>query len=205
MASFVGDRHSVHRSTMYYLWNAEKPVHDAPRINYLQALLADPYWNRPSRPSLLVDLCLVSVSAQEFFSKKNRPTVRIQRRRAWDGWCQGPFEALLLKAPRCYSAVSEPQAASGCELGANERMGQEGFEPSTKGFRFVCLSALAGLCLHRGFRCRWVPSSLYTFPCGLGSALSCALLRLDFADFDTIPCAISQHSHGTTFAMSPLH
>jgi hypothetical protein len=55
---------------MYYLWNAEKPLHDAPRINYLQALLAHPYWNRPSRPSLLVDLCLVSVSAQEFFSKK---------------------------------------------------------------------------------------------------------------------------------------
>ncbi len=78
-------------------------------------------------------------------------------------------------------------------------MGREGFEPSTKGFRFVCLSTLAGLCLHPGFRCRWVPSSLYTFPCGLGSALSCALLRLEFADFDTIPCAISQHSHGTTF------
>jgi len=98
---------------IYYLRNAEKTLHDPPRINYLQALLAHPYWNRPSRPTLLVNLSLVSVAAQEFFSKKNRPTVRIQRRRGWDGWCQGPFEALLLKALRCYSAVSEPQAASG--------------------------------------------------------------------------------------------
>jgi hypothetical protein len=30
---------------IYYLWNAEKPLQDAPRINYLQALLAHPYWN----------------------------------------------------------------------------------------------------------------------------------------------------------------
>jgi hypothetical protein len=33
---------------MYYLWNAKKPLHDALGINYLQALLAHPYWNRPS-------------------------------------------------------------------------------------------------------------------------------------------------------------
>jgi len=42
-------------------------------------------------------------------------------------------------------------------------------------------------------RRRWVPSSLYTFPLGLGSALSCALLRLEFADFDTIPRGVSHH------------
>ena len=42
-------------------------------------------------------------------------------------------------------------------------------------------------------RRRRVPSSLYTFPLGLGSALSCALLRLEFADFDTIPRGVSHH------------
>ncbi|MFM8586119.1 MAG: hypothetical protein ACKOBU_06705, partial [Gammaproteobacteria bacterium] len=53
-------------------------------------------------------------------------------------------------------------------------------------------------------RRRRVPSSLYTFPFGLGSALSCALLRLEFADFDTIPCAVSPRT-AQLLAMSPLH
>jgi len=40
-----------------------------------------------------------------------------------------------------------------------------GVEPSTNGFRFVMVSHLPGLCLHRNSfrRLRWVPSSLYTF------------------------------------------
>ena len=71
-------------------------------------------------------------------------------------------------------------------------MGLLGFEPRTKGFCFVYLSVLAGLCLHRGSRCRWVPSSLYTFPLGLGSALPSSFnTTLGFADFDTIPHEVS--------------
>jgi len=71
-------------------------------------------------------------------------------------------------------------------------MGLLGFEPRTKGFGFVRLSALAGLCLHRGLRCRWVPSSLYTFPFGLGSALPSSFsTTLGFAEFDTIPHEVS--------------
>ena len=42
-------------------------------------------------------------------------------------------------------------------------VGPPGLEPGTKGFRFVQLSLLPGLCLHHSFRLRWVPSSLYTF------------------------------------------
>jgi hypothetical protein len=42
-------------------------------------------------------------------------------------------------------------------------VGPPGLEPGTKGFRFVQLSLLPGLCLHHSLRRRWVPSSLYTF------------------------------------------
>jgi len=73
-------------------------------------------------------------------------------------------------------------------------MGLLGFEPRTKGFGLVYFSVLAGLCLHRGSRFRWVPSSLYTFPLGLGSALPSSFsTTLGFADFDTIPRGVSHH------------
>ncbi len=40
---------------------------------------------------------------------------------------------------------------------------QAGVEPTTSAFRFVLVSQLPGLSLHRSFRFRWQPSSLYTF------------------------------------------
>ncbi len=77
-------------------------------------------------------------------------------------------------------------------------VGPHGLEPWTKGFWFVQLSLLPGLCLHRNsVSClRWVPSSLYTFndtfASELGSALPYALLHVGFTDFDTIPYAVSK-------------
>jgi len=61
-------------------------------------------------------------------------------------------------------------------------VGRDRLELSTKGFRFVWLSPLPGLCLHRSCRLRWVPSSLYTFKvlshwASLGIALCVATLR----------------------------
>jgi len=42
-------------------------------------------------------------------------------------------------------------------------VGPPGLEPGTKGFGFVWLSPLPGLCLHHSLRFRGVPSILYTF------------------------------------------
>ena len=43
-------------------------------------------------------------------------------------------------------------------------VGPPGLEPGTKGFWFVLISQLPGLCLHHMLATlRWVPSSLYTF------------------------------------------
>lgn len=85
-------------------------------------------------------------------------------------------------------------------------VGPVGLEPTTKGFGFVQLSLLPGLCLHRSFRLRRVPSSLYTFnnafTLKLGSALPYALLHLGFSEFDTIPYAVSKRM--AHFHMSPL-
>ncbi len=73
-------------------------------------------------------------------------------------------------------------------------VGPRGLEPRTKGFRFVLLSQLPGLCLHHMlYALRWVPSSLYTFNSTfilkLGSALAWVLLPLAFTEFDTIHTA----------------
>jgi hypothetical protein len=74
-------------------------------------------------------------------------------------------------------------------------VGPPGLEPGTKGFRFVQLSLLPGLCLHHSLRRRWVPSSLYTFRSDfslrLRSALPYVLPHLGFTDFDTIPYTVS--------------
>jgi len=52
-------------------------------------------------------------------------------------------------------------------------------------------SLQSGLSLHRGFRFRWAPSSLYTFP-SLGLARGCRHHDVDeFSDFDAIPSAVS--------------
>lgn len=60
-------------------------------------------------------------------------------------------------------------------------VGRVGLEPTTKGFRFVPISGLPGLCLrHSQQACRRAPSSLYTFPqmrAWLGVALRFAAVR----------------------------
>ncbi len=65
-------------------------------------------------------------------------------------------------------------------------------------------SLQSGLSLHRSFRFRWVPSSLYTF-LSPGLARDCRRHHADeFPEFDTIPSAVSPPMAPTKSSALPL-
>ena len=84
-------------------------------------------------------------------------------------------------------------------LNSNNLVGPPGLEPGTKGFRFVWLSPLPGLCLHHILDknldgCRLVSTPSKCFHTELGSALAYQSFDLAFSEFDTIPHAVSTHA-----------